>query len=93
MRLWSCVRDVLLGVYYVQEQNSNFLTEFEPLFADVGKFAFAEHLKASAVNMWIGEPGTTSTAHLDHYEVCALCRSIEVTSADSLPEPHGHGLG
>jgi len=60
------------GIYYVMHQNSNFTTEFAPLWNDVDtSLSWANEtfqLKPEAINIWIGENRSVSSMHKDHYE-------------------------
>jgi len=61
-----------LEAYYVQHQNSNFISEFQALWADVpSDIDFATEAlgaKPDAVNFWMGDDRSVTSLHKDHYE-------------------------
>ncbi|XP_038078293.1 bifunctional peptidase and (3S)-lysyl hydroxylase Jmjd7-like [Patiria miniata] len=60
------------GVFYVQKQNSNLLSEFRDIIDDVEtELPWASEAlgkRPDAVNFWMGEAKAVTSMHKDHYE-------------------------
>ncbi|XP_033633664.1 bifunctional peptidase and (3S)-lysyl hydroxylase Jmjd7-like [Asterias rubens] len=60
------------GVFYVQKQNSNLLSEFRDIIDDVETelvwASTALGKQPDAVNFWMGEEKAVTSMHKDHYE-------------------------
>lgn len=59
------------GVPYLQHQNGNFQSEFEPLWKDVAELRIAREAfgaEPDAINLWVGDSRSVSALHRDPYE-------------------------